>query len=170
MGTNFYKVLKPKYTKKQKAEITKKINEQTKKLKEYFNDNNYIDRYDIEDYFEMLNELQPVRVHLGKRSGGWQFLWNHNNEKYYKKTLQSIKEFLDEDNGFIVDEYGERFTTEQFLNEEIGEAMYNDPDRFINGSQYDDKQGKKYSAWIKCSKYEFTTDEGLRFSTSTEFS
>jgi hypothetical protein len=168
MGTNFYKVLKPKYTKKQKAEITKKINEQTKKLKEYFNDNNYIDRYDIEDYYEMLNELRPVRVHLGKRSWGWQFLWNHNNEKYYKKTLQSIKEFLDEDNGFIVNEYGERFTTEQFLNDEIGEAMYNDPDRFINGYQHDEKEKSVYS-WAKCSKYEFTTSEGLRFSTSTEF-
>jgi hypothetical protein len=169
MGTNFYKVLKPKYNKKQKAEITKKINEQTKKLKEYFNDNNYIERYDIEDYFEMLNELRPVKVHLGKRSGGWQFLWNHNNEQYYKKTLQSIREFLDEDNGFIVDEYGERFTTEQFLNEEIGEAMYNDPDRFINGPQYDE-QGKNIYAWAKCSNYEFTTNEGLRFATSTEFS
>jgi hypothetical protein len=168
MGTNFYKVLKPKYTKKQKAEITKKINEQTKKLKEYFNDNNYIERYDIEDYYEMLNELRPVKVHLGKRSGGWQFLWNHNNEQYYKKTLQSIKEFLDEDNGFIVDEYGERFTTEQFLNEEIGKAMYNDPDRFINGYQYDEKEKSVYS-WTKCSKHEFTTSEGLRFSTSTEF-
>lgn len=168
MGTNFYKVLKPKYTKKQKTEITKKINEQTKKLKEYFNDNNYIERYDIEDYFEMLNELRPVKVHLGKRSGGWQFLWNHNNEKYYKKTLQSIKEFLDEDNGFIVDEYGERFTTEQLLNEEIGESMYNDPDRFINGYQFDEKEKFVYS-WAKCSKYEFTTTEGLRFSISTEF-
>lgn len=169
MGTNFYKVLKPKYTKKQKAEITKKINEQTKKLKEYFNDNNYIERYDIEDYFEMLNELHPVKVHLGKRSSGWQFLWNHNNEQYYKKTLQSIREFLDKDNGFIVDEYGERFTTDQFLNEEIGEAMYNDPNRFINGPQYDE-QGKHIYAWVKCINYEFTTDEGLRFSTSTEFS
>lgn len=168
MGTNFYKVLKPKYTKKQKAEITKKINEQTKKLKEYFNDNNYIDRYDIEDYYEMLNELRPVKVHLGKRSGGWQFLWNHNNEQYYKKTLQSIREFLDADNGFIVDEYGECFTTEQFLNDEIGEAMYNDPDRFINGYQYDEKEKSVYS-WAKCSKHEFTTSEGLRFSTSTEF-
>jgi hypothetical protein len=168
MGTNFYKVLKPKYTKKQKAEITKKINEQTKKLKEYFNDNNYIDRYDIEDYYEMLNKLRPVRVHLGKRSCGWQFLWNHNNEKYYKKTLQSIREFLDEDNGFIIDEYGERFTTEQFLNDEIGEAMYNDPDRFINGPQHD-AEYKNICAYVKCSNYEFTTDEGLRFSTSTEF-
>jgi hypothetical protein len=168
MGTNFYKVLKPKYTKKQKAEITKKINEQTKKLKEYFNDNNYIDRYDIEDYYEMLNELRPVRVHLGKRSCGWQFLWNHNNEKYYKKTLQSIREFLDEDNGFIIDEYGERFTTEQFLNEEVGEAMYNDPDRFINGPQHD-AEYKNICAYVKCSNYEFTTSEGLRFSTSTEF-
>ena len=116
MGTNFYKVLKPKYTKKQKAEINKKINEQTKKLKEYFNDNDYIDKYDIEDYHKMLNELQPVKVHLGKRSWGWQFLWNHNNEKYYEKTLESIKKFLEEDNGFIIDEYGERFTTDQFLN------------------------------------------------------
>lgn len=168
MGTNFYKVLKPKYTKKQKAEITKKINEQTKKLKDYFNDNNYIDKYDIEDYYEMLKEFCPVRVHLGKRSGGWQFLWNHNNEKYYKKTLQSIREFLDTDNGFIIDEYGERFTTDQFLNEEIGEAMYNDPERFINGIQHDLRKEATYS-WAKCSKYEYTTDEGLRFSTSTEF-
>jgi hypothetical protein len=166
MGTNFYKVLKPKYTKKQKAEIVKKINEQTKKLKEYLN-NNYIDEYSIEDYYEMLNEFRPVRVHLGKRSCGWQFLWNHNNEQYYKKTLQSIREFLDADNGFIVDEYGERFTTEQFLNEEIGEAMYNDPEKYINGPQYD--KGKNICDWIKSSNYEFTTDEGLRFSISTEF-
>lgn len=168
MGTNFYKILKPKYTKKQKAQIIKKINEQTKKLKEYFNDNDYIDKYDIEDYHKMLNELQPVKVHLGKRSWGWQFLWNHNNEKYYEKTLESIKKFLEEDNGFIIDEYGERFTTDQFLNLEIGEAMYNDPERFINGIQHD-ADGELTYAWFKCSGYEFTTDEGLRFSVSTEF-
>ena len=67
------------------------------------------------------------------------------------------------------DEYGERFTVEDFLNEEVGASMYNDPKRFINGRQYDEREKCMYE-YERCANHEYTSKDGLRFSTSTEFS
>ena len=47
--------------------------------------------------------------------------------------------------------------------------MYNDPKRFINGRQYDERKKCMYE-YGRCANYEYTSKDGLRFSTSTEFS
>lgn len=163
MGTNFYKVIKPKINKSQVKEITKNV----KQIIKASDENCFITDEQLDYINEQLSELKFTKVHLGKRSCGWQFLWNHNNCEYYEKTLESIKTFLNKNDGWIEDEYGDKYTVDQFIKEEIGEAMYNDPEKYINGPQYD--KGKNICDWIKSSNYEFTTPEGLRFSTSTEF-
>lgn len=63
-------------------------------------------------------------VHLGKRSGGWAFLWDLNNMKYYKPSLNSIISFIKENNAVIEDEYGAEFTLDEFLNDEIGCCLH----------------------------------------------
>ena len=70
-------------------------------------------------YNEMILDCIPERVHLGKRSHGWQFLWDFHDGRYFKANLESIKEFLKDK--IIVDEYGEVFSLDQFLNIEIAE-------------------------------------------------
>ena len=112
MGTNFYAVLPVK------KRTTNKLRELADKLdaKEEINIDDEL--YDIKE------ELKEHEVHLGKRSYGWAFLWDHNNLKYYEPTLESIKKFIDDNNGEIQDEYGEKFTWEQFINDEIGNCLH----------------------------------------------
>jgi hypothetical protein len=45
----------------------------------------------IRDYSEFTDKNT---IHIGKRSCGWKFQFNHNNWKYYDYTLESIIEFL----------------------------------------------------------------------------
>lgn len=165
MGTNYYKV-KPKNP--PFTEI-KKTMESFDELVNKLTDEGYITEYEIDNFFSQLKEFVIEEVHLGKRSGGWQFIWNHNNKKYYEDNLESIKRFLSNGEGWIEDEYGERFTVEDFLNEEVGASMYNDPKRFINGRQYDEREKCMYE-YERCATHEYTSKDGLRFSTSTEFS
>ena len=97
------------------------------------------------------------KIHLGKRSSGWQFLWQAN-PKYYQDNLESIKEFLSRDDVIIYNEYEERFTLEKFLDKEIGYCLYNDPEYFMNDRQYAEKHNESFDDFG-----EWTTEDGLRF-------
>lgn len=118
----------------------------------------------IPNYSQVLNEFLwdnedlEQEIHLGKRSCGWQFLWDYHNGIYFKPTLESIKEFLSQDDIVIYNEYGEKFTLEQFINEEVGSSLYKD-EQHSDGSE-------DITNW---NNYYFTND-GLRFSKFEDFS
>lgn len=126
MGTNFYFI--PKMSDKDIQDILISA----KKLAE---------SKDYSDLEELKNKAYKVvtEIHLGKRSAGWQFLWNHNDLKYYNPDLKSIQKFLKETEGSITDEYGEIYTYEQFF-EEIRDWLYED-DNHITGTIYDKTHG-----------------------------
>lgn len=117
--------------------------------------------------------------HIGKRSAGWQFLfcpyikirkgfWDTGHVvSPWNNTLESIKEFLAREDVVIEDEYGRKYTSEQFW-KEIGSCLYNDPEHYINGDQYYKNTGEQ-RILFDC-PFEFTTEEGLRFSTCEDFS
>ena len=171
MGTNFYKVLE--YTPEEKQHIIDILRDVT---------NNIINNgcLDWKDH-NKLNDIPYKIVHLGKRSSGWQFLWNHNNGKYYKPSIDSIKEFLERP-GKIVDEYDQEFTLDQFLNEEIKRWLWGTDERHNwTGRKYhiDNPQEKVYywnyepvKVWGESfdAPYGDFIVNGLRFSFSTEFS
>lgn len=124
MGTNYYAI--PKADDALKAEIKKAIDE---------ND------------FEKARDLMPVKVHIGKGSIGWQFLFNHNDWKYFGKLrngLDGIDEFLSERK--IIDEYGTYIPVEEFWDYVNGKVNY--------------KPDLTYG----------TIEDGLNYSNSTEFS
>ena len=111
MGTNFYAILPVK------KRTTNKLRELADKLDAQEQVNVDGEMYDIEE------ELKDCEIHLGKRSCGWVFLWDANELKYYEPTLESIKKFVDDNDAKIVDEYGEEFTWEQFIKDEIGNSL-----------------------------------------------
>lgn len=123
------------------------------------------------DYDEITYKLDEVKdsheVHLGKRSYGWQFLWNYHNGKYYKPTLASIKDFLENGGGHIEDEYGEVFTIEQFFGDEIKNFLYKD-DNHCDAYSYHEKHLEDPLTY-DITMHEFTNDN-LRFSRHDEFS
>jgi hypothetical protein len=101
-------------------------------------------------------------VHLGKRSGGWKFLWNPNiyiRRKYeqedgryvfcgyeghylYPLTKEGIKAFIDREDVVIYDEYGEQQEKEEFY------------EMAINWNTWKDKEGKEVPAYDSASYHD----------------
>lgn len=132
------------------------------------------------DKLSKLIKDSKAEYHIGKRSGGWQFLFaphvklrngfRNSGEivSPWENTLESIKEYLSRPDVEIYDEYGRKFTPDEFWNEEVGESLYNDPEHYINGDQYYEKYPNQRSGSF-LEDTEFTTEEGLRFSTDEDF-
>lgn len=156
MGTNFY--------------IRQKISEQHKtQLMGYIKN---------EDW-DNLKENIPEKIHIGKRSTGWKFLWNANNFKYFNPNKESLMEFLK--SGQIYNEYGEKFSFDKFINEEIVNFLSDD---LWDMESYYKEENPKYPYTMPSDKrMEFSKTHGvnvniygefyidnLRFTTFDEFS
>ena len=200
MGTNFYARIIPKEEDKQKLIDFIKYN-----------------HFDVIE--DLASELYGRRneytrrgnvIHLGKRSCGWKFLWNPNTIKYcdgyidqetkeyipvykydqlYPLTKQGITDFCNRKDVIITDEYGEQYTSEEFLEMAFS---WGESDGWT-GKTYEESQkgessyrnyywSKKYQRglntetdemWLdvgyNVEYYDFESD-GLRFSTSINFS
>lgn len=104
--------------------------------------------------------LDGTNVHLGKRSGGWKFLWNWNDSKYYK-TKEELFKFIR--SGRVVDEYGRVIDQEEFIQMAL---EWGQEDGWDNETYY--KENPSHRSFIHDEKHEEYLD-GLRVSTSTEF-
>lgn len=128
MGTNFYARIIP--TKERKEKLKKLIDE----------DDFSAIKEEIGAMYTTIGEYchEGGVVHIGKRSGGWKFLWNPNwyeedsghydteakewipnptIKKFYDLNRASILEFLKRDDVRLFDEYGEEYDPEEFMNE-----------------------------------------------------
>lgn len=116
-----------------------------------------VDSNNINEIYSNVNRFIkciPEEIHLGKRSAGWQFLWNYHNGKYFKPTLKSIKDFLKDKE--IYDEYGRYFTLDQFINDELAQCLYKD-------NTHNDGMSSEYSS-------HYFISDNLRFSKFEDFS
>ena len=105
--------------------------------------------------------LDGARVHLGKRSGGWKFLWNWNHRKYYK-TKEDLLSFIR--SGRVVNEYGDESTQDEFIEMALSWGQEDGWD--IESYHRDNPEAHRNWANEKHEEY----IDGLRVSTSTEFS
>ena len=105
--------------------------------------------------------LDGTKVHLGKRSSGWKFLWNWNDSKYYKNKEQ-LFEFIR--SGRVVDEYGQQMNQEEFIQMAL---EWGREDGWDIESYY--KEYPNHGSFALFGKREDYLD-GLRVSTSTDFS
>ena len=80
-------------------------------------------------------DLEENRVHLGKRSGGWRFLFDYQGWKYFDHTESSIREFLEGCFG-IEDEYGTYYDVDSFWKEF---AVWNPTG--LDGKAYEERDG-----------------------------
>ena len=118
MGTNYYGMQIP--TTEDKEKIKRAIDE---------------------DDWGTVNDLIPTRIHLGKSSAGWQFLFNHNNWKYYGKSNQSMRDFIH--SCAITDEYGRSISQADFWekvkskeNDHLGDDIIVDGLRFAKYTDF----------------------------------
>lgn len=136
MGTNFY--LRNKLSQKEK-EIAKQ----------------YID----ENKYDEVREMLPNDIHIGKRSYGWKFLWDAHFFKYYKPTKKSLFDWLQ--SGQIIDEYGDEFTFDQFINDELVGFL----DEGYDIESYYEANPKEQYYWYD---YKERIDEFIRKSPNTD--
>lgn len=57
-----------------------------------------------------------MKIHLGKRSMGWKFIWNFNKNRYYSNK-EELFAFIR--SGRVVDEYGTLIPNEEFIKEAL---------------------------------------------------
>lgn len=151
MGTNFY--CKIPISKKNREKVIEQINDLKKEVE---NESNNINLQDIFlAYRENIDTLLPEQIHIGKRSYGWQFLWNYHDGKYFDANLNSIKIFLEDK--IIYDEYDRVYSLDAFLNDAIGYCLYN------KDGELEDGMDGVYSS-------HFFLSDGLRFSKFEDFS
>jgi hypothetical protein len=176
MGTNFYARIIPKEEDKQK-------------LIDAINNN----QYDIienlaSELYGRRNDYSGIgnKIHLGKRSSGWKFLWNPNVIKVwdseacdyaynyiYPLTKEGITNFVMREDVIITDEYGETQDPKEFLEmafnwciDGLDGKEYQTNPKYNAGTYYPNTEREKLwkELGYKPEYYNFYSD-GLRFST-----
>jgi len=166
MGTNYYRVPKSHEIVEKKQKLIMRIEEmdiwsaseaknqfRTIPISEYQNSTPW------EEFMDMMS------VHLGKRSSGWKFCWNFNNNIYYSNKEELMK-FIR--SGRVVDEYGEEIEPEEFIEMAL---EWGQPDGAIVNEEYEREYQKKYPDYRPHGpKYYDKIVDGLRVCSSIDFS
>jgi hypothetical protein len=111
------------------------------------------------NYYVKKEENQDIKdaIHIGKRSGGWQFLLSP-----FRKSGKAWINFLKRNKDLIYNEYGEKIYLKEML-ENIDLNGYFGKDK-MNG-----KKATPYEYNGDWKKYEFYDKEGYRISKYKDF-
>lgn len=135
----------------------------------------------IDDAIDKLHEVNK-RIHVCKRSCGWQIGFDHNNGEYWQPTRESVNTFIAQSDIIIFDEYKKEYTVEEFWNEidEHNGNPYNNWDSTKDIQREIELNNSCFICWedIRKVKKMFGIDTlvndfyngGLRWSVFTDFS
>ena len=183
MGTNFYAILP--FKDKEKVEFDTLLNKLQNAFKSAtkYNIHKISDRVEIISY-KLKNLTRDKKIHLGKRTNGFPFLWNTNDLKYYEPSLKSIKKWILKNKAIIIDQYDNEYTWDEFINE-IGNNLYiskhnkmqenDDLNPLENCSNFIKVYNKIFFKYAKDGEYaackynDFISKDNLRFSFYTDF-
>ena len=104
MGTNYYvEVTSPSLLEELESKLGEERENLQIKILECALD------YKFKDIFDILKTIESSdktvnKIHIGKLSAGWEFIFNRNYENYYELTRESIDKFIR--GGVLMDEYG----------------------------------------------------------------
>lgn len=161
MGTNFYRIVTVNEVMTRRAKLVKHIeNMDVFKISDIQNGFTNIPTNDFftnKSPWDVFNE--GMSVHLGKRSGGWKFCWNFHNNKFYSNK-EELLEFIR--SGRVINEYDEILDNEEFIKMAL---EWEQPNGLDSHSYYSKNPSPYYN-----SKYDDVYIDGLRVSSSTEFS
>ena len=163
--------------------------------------NFYLRRIPTVDDVEKLNKLiadkafEAIRdyttdmtawIHIGKRSCGWQFMFNHHNEKYFNpRSKQSLMSWLQNPGYEIIDEYGAKLSFDEFWNmvtewnadpynsyDDEAYYLHEQKESGINHYMFESDGSTKSEIRIRYGvtpKYHDFVLDGIRYSTHIEF-
>jgi hypothetical protein len=167
MGTNYYRVPSKEEMEKRKEKLLDRIARlkmEPVDIERKFEVSSF---YTDHEGFEIKNPwddfLIDTSVHLGKRSGGWTFTWNHNSWKYYSDK-ESLFNFIK--SGRVVDEYGDEQSPEEFIKMALEWCV----DGWTSERYLQEELIAKGRKPLFPEHYVDIHLDGLKFSTSTDFS
>lgn len=162
MSTNYFRLPKPSEVRFKYLDLVEQING----IDIFSAANIYCEFRTIERGFDNLSPwdvfLENMKIHIGKRSSGWKFLWNFQDGKYFTNKEELLK-FIRL--GRIVDEYGELQDTEEFIKMAL---EWGQPDGCVLNQEYIDKHKSNHLSYL--SSYYDKEVDGLRVSSHIEFS
>ena len=162
MSTNYFRLPKPSEVRIKYLDLVEQIND----IDIFSPANIYSEFRTVERGLDNLSPwnvfLENMKIHIGKRSSGWKFLWNFQEGKFYTSKEELLK-FIR--SGRIVNEYGEIQNTEEFIKMAL---EWGQPDGCVLNQEYIDKHKSNHSSYI--SSYYDKEVDGLRVSSHTEFS
>jgi hypothetical protein len=167
MSTNYYRIPKSGEVRVKYLDLVEKIND----LDIWSPENIYNGFRTTDKGFEKWSAwdefLDGMKIHIGKRSSGWKFLWNFQEGKYYTSKDELLK-FIR--SGRIINEYGELQNVEEFIKMAL---EWGQPDGYVLDENYMNEQSKKPDyrpSFINMSNYYDKEIDGLRVSSTAEFS
>ena len=162
MSTNYYKIPKASEVRIKYLNLVEQIND----LDIWCPDNIGSGFRTVKRGFDYLSPwdvfLEDMKIHIGKRSSGWKFLWNFQDNKFYSNK-EELLTFIR--SGRIINEYGELIDTEEFIKMAL---EWGQPDGCVLNQEYVDKHKTNHLSYI--SSYYDKEVDGLRVSSHTEFS
>ena len=169
MGTNYYRIPTVAEMEEKKKKLQSRIEELDLSLAAIERGFHTLENSESSwEYHSPWSEfIKDTSIHLGKRSMGWKFCWNFHGEKYYRNK-EELLAFIRA--GRVVNEYGEEQEVEEFIKMAL---EWGQPDGFINGPEYIEymkKEGYHRDYGYDVTKHFDIIIDGLRVSTSTEFS
>lgn len=166
MGTNYYRIPTEEEMESKKRILIKQVSDlelSPSNIEREFRIQKE-NSWDSENPWDIF--LEDTNIHLGKRSGGWKFCWNFYKNKYYSNK-EELLSFIR--SGRVVDEYGEECKTEEFITMAL---EWGQPDGLVVNEEYRrDLRMKGHGMfWLDDEKHDDLIIDGLRVSSSTEFS
>lgn len=158
MGTNYYRIPSVEKMEEKKSKLIEDIKDlDISPSSIVFNFKIVGEKFEQISYWDEF--VEDTSIHLGKRSGGWKFIWNFHDNKYYSNKEELFK-FIK--SGRIVDEYGTEMDVEEFITMALEWGQPNGYDM----KKYRQEHPRQYH-------YDFEEQEkyidGLRISPNTEF-
>ena len=119
MGTNYYRIPTEDEMRERKNELIKKITNikisprmilnKFEEKQEDFNSRSVWDEF-----------ISDTKIHLGKRSMGWKFVWNFHGNRYYTNK-EELFDFIRR--GRVINEYGELIDSDGGFPKEVLEEL-----------------------------------------------
>jgi hypothetical protein len=159
MGTNYYRIPTVNELETRRNRLMSRIRQMELNVESVSKDFTIGDPTKFDNWSPWDEFSDNVKVHLGKRSMGWKFLWNFNDDKYFKDK-ESLFKFIR--SGRIIDEYGNEMSQEKFI---VMALSWGKEDGYDIESYYLEYPERRTS-WSKPERYV----DGLRISDSTNFS
>lgn len=167
MGTNYYRIPKVDDVNRAYQKLHTRLQEMDRWSPSLINSGyRFID--DPEDEWSKMSPwdefTENMSIHLGKRSAGWKFCWNFHDGKYYTNK-EELLDFIRK--GRVVNEYGEQIDVEEFIEMALD---WGQPDGLTVDEKYFEENERRSFLYGSREEYFDKIIDGLRVSTSTDFS